>query len=57
LYALAGPVYIASILMFFSGVPLLEKSADQKWGQDKEYRQYKKEVPLLLPSLSSLKRF
>jgi steroid 5-alpha reductase family enzyme len=54
--ALASPLYIISILMFFSGVPLLEKSADKKWGSDKKYQTYKKHVPVLVPSPSSLAR-
>lgn len=54
--AMASPIYIAAILLFFSGVPLLEKSADKKWGSSPDYRQYKKSVPLLIPSLGSLRR-
>ena len=56
LLALASPLYIASILLFFSGVPLVEKFADKKWGTDKDYQAYKKAVPVLVPSLSSLRR-
>ncbi|HSW78685.1 MAG TPA: DUF1295 domain-containing protein [Candidatus Babeliales bacterium] len=56
LIALASPIYIIVILLFFSGVPLLEKSADSRWGEDKKYQLYKKQVPILLPNYSSLKR-
>jgi len=53
---LASPIYIAGILLFFSGMPLIEKSADKKWGKLKDYQEYKKQVPSLVPSLKSIKR-
>lgn len=31
-----------------SGVPLLEKKADQKWGGQAEYQTYKKTIPVLI---------
>jgi steroid 5-alpha reductase family enzyme len=54
--ALIGPIYIAVLLIFVSGIPLLEKSADKKWGDEKDYQDYKNKVPTLLPSISSLRR-
>jgi len=54
--ALIGPVYIAVLLIFVSGIPILEKSADKKWGNIKDYNKYKSVVPLLLPTFSSIKR-
>lgn len=53
---LASPLYIMCLLLLVSGIPPLEASADAKWGKDKNYRQYKKEVPVLVPTLASLKR-
>jgi steroid 5-alpha reductase family enzyme len=53
---LASPVYISVILLFFSGIPLLEKAADKKWSSRKDYQDYKKHVPTLVPTLRSLKR-
>lgn len=44
-----SPIYIASLLLFVSGVPLLEKSAEKKWGKDPEYKKYKKRTGVLLP--------
>jgi steroid 5-alpha reductase family enzyme len=49
--SLASPVYITALLMFVSGIPLLEKSADKKWGADEKYVAYKKRVPVLIPRL------
>lgn len=54
--ALLSPLYIISLLLFVSGVPLLEKSADEKWGKDKAYQAYKKQVPVVVPSIGSIKR-
>ncbi len=54
--ALLSPVYIAFVLLRVSGVPILEKSADQKWGQNKSYLVYKRNVPVLVPNRNSLKR-
>jgi steroid 5-alpha reductase family enzyme len=50
--ALVSPIYIIALLLFVSGVPLLEKSADKKWGTRKEYQAYKKRVPVLIPRLT-----
>jgi len=46
---LASPIFIATLLFFVSGVPILEKSADQRWGNISEYRQYKKQTSLIVP--------
>jgi steroid 5-alpha reductase family enzyme len=54
--ALVGPLFITSLLLFVSGIPLLEKSSDKKWGSDKSYAEYKKQVPKLIPSLQSIGR-
>ena len=56
LWASLSPLYIISLLLFVSGIPLLEKSADKKWGTDKNYKKYKQEVPVLIPTIRSLKR-
>jgi steroid 5-alpha reductase family enzyme len=55
LIGLISPISIVVTLMFISGVPLLEKSADKRWGNDKNYQSYKQRTPLLIPSLSKPK--
>lgn len=45
----AGPLFITLMLLFVSGIPLLEKSSDEKWGKDPEYLAYKDSTPLLIP--------
>lgn len=44
-----GPVFITLLLLFVSGIPLLEKEADRKWGEQADYREYKKRTSLLVP--------
>lgn len=49
LFSLASPLYIALLIIFVSGIPLLEKSADSRWGKDKGYQAYKTKTPVLIP--------
>ena len=49
--ALISPVFVTLLLTRVSGVPLLEKKADQKWGGQAEYETYKKQTPVLIPRL------
>lgn len=46
---LLSPIYIACLILFVSGVPLLEKSADKRWGKLAAYQQYKQRVGVMLP--------
>jgi steroid 5-alpha reductase family enzyme len=47
--AAAGPAFIVLLLLFVSGIPLLEASADKKHGTKPEYRDYKRRTSVLLP--------
>lgn len=49
--ALVSPVLVTLLLTRVSGIPLLEKKADQKWGGQEEYETYKKTTPVLIPRL------
>lgn len=51
LIALAGPLFISLLIIFVSGIPLLEKYADDRWGDSQEYQAYKKRVGVLFPKL------
>lgn len=51
LVALISPIFVTLLLTRFSGIPLLEKRADQKWGGQEEYESYKKRTPVLIPRL------
>lgn len=48
--ALISPVFVTFLLLKVSGVPLLEKRADEKWGANPDYQAYKRHTPVLLPS-------
>jgi len=47
--ALLSPVFVFLLLTRVSGIPLLERKADQRWGEDAAYKTYKSKVPLLVP--------
>lgn len=49
--ALISPVFVTLLLTRVSGVPLLEKKADLKWGGQAEYETYKKQTPVLIPRI------
>jgi len=49
LFAVIGPVFITLLLLFVSGVPLLEKSADAKYGSDPAYQEYKRRTSVFVP--------
>lgn len=49
LLTLVSPVFVIFLLTKVSGVPLLEKRADEKWGGQEEYEEYKKKTPVLVP--------
>ena len=46
-----GPLYIIILISFVSGVPLLEKAANSRWGDNPNYQKYKKRVGVLFPKL------
>ena len=50
--ALISPVFVTLLLTRVSGIPLLEKKADQKWGGQEDYEAYKKTTPVLVPRLN-----
>jgi steroid 5-alpha reductase family enzyme len=51
LVASLSPLFIITLLLFVSGIPLLEKSADKKWGNNQSYQTYKQSTPVLLPKI------
>jgi steroid 5-alpha reductase family enzyme len=46
---LISPVFVTVLLTRISGVPLLEKRADEKWGGQEDYETYKERTPVLIP--------
>ena len=49
--AMTSPVFVTLLLTRVSGIPLLEKKADKKWGGQEDYEAYKKRTPVLIPRL------
>ncbi|MDO5723078.1 MAG: DUF1295 domain-containing protein [Flaviflexus sp.] len=49
LIGLISPVFVFILLRFVSGIPLLEKKAEQRWGDNPHYREYRDRTPLLFP--------
>lgn len=47
--ALVSPVFVAVLLIKVSGIPLLERKADKRWGDEPEYQEYKRTTPVLIP--------
>lgn len=50
-FTLISPVFVTILLTRISGVPILEKRADEKWGGLDDYEEYKKNTPVLIPKL------
>jgi steroid 5-alpha reductase family enzyme len=46
---LISPVFVTLLLTRISGVPILEKRADKKWGGEEDYEAYKERTPVLIP--------
>ncbi|KAK1384149.1 FKBP-type peptidyl-prolyl cis-trans isomerase 5 [Heracleum sosnowskyi] len=44
-----GPIFLTLLLLFVSGIPLLEVSADKKFGNVAAYRMYKETTSPLIP--------
>lgn len=49
--ALISPVFVALLLIRVSGIPMLEERADERWGGQEEYEEYKENTPVLIPKI------
>lgn len=49
--ALLSPVFVTLLLTRVSGIPILERRADEQWGGQADYEAYKKKTPVLVPTL------
>lgn len=47
---LISPLFVTVLLTRISGIPMLERRADERWGDDEAYIRYKKSTPVLIPS-------
>lgn len=48
---LISPVFVALLLIRVSGIPMLEARADERWGGQDDYEEYKEKTPVLIPRL------
>ncbi|NNF41435.1 MAG: DUF1295 domain-containing protein [Phycisphaerales bacterium] len=46
---LISPLFVAFLLIRVSGIPMLEQRADERWGGQDEYEEYKRRTPVLIP--------
>lgn len=46
---LVSPVFVVLLITRISGVPLLEAQAEERWGDDPDYRAYAERTPVLVP--------
>lgn len=46
---LISPVFVYLLLTRVSGIPMLESRAEERWGDDPAYREYKTRTPVLFP--------
>lgn len=46
---IAGPVFITLLLLFISGIPILEKKAREKYAQDPDWQDYVRATNKLIP--------
>jgi steroid 5-alpha reductase family enzyme len=46
---LISPVFVTLLLTRVSGLPMLERRADEKWGGQEDYEAYKERTPVLIP--------
>ena len=44
-----SPVFVALLITRISGIPMLEKRANEKWGERDDYRAYKRRTSILIP--------
>tara|TARA_B110000263_G_C15292766_1_gene504150 strand:- start:474 stop:1376 length:903 start_codon:yes stop_codon:yes gene_type:complete len=55
--SLVSPIFVYILLSRVSGVNLLEVQAEERWGMDIKYQEYKKQTPVLFPSIIQLIKF
>ena len=49
--AWVSPIFVYILLTKVSGVPILDRRALEKWGEDAAYLQYRESTPQILPRL------
>jgi steroid 5-alpha reductase family enzyme len=52
LFGLLSPIFVAWLLSFLSGIPILEKQAMKAFGNNPAYRTYRSQTPVLIPFIN-----
>lgn len=47
--AAVSPAFVTFLLLKISGVPLSEKKYDERYGERKDYQEWKKNTPMFIP--------
>lgn len=45
---LISPLFVTFLLTKVSGIPMLDKAAEKKWGNDPAYQEYRRKTPVLI---------
>ena len=53
LVAWVSPIFVYLLLTRVSGIPILDRRALERWGEDPDYLSYRKATPTLIPRLGS----
>ena len=48
-FSLISPIFVFWLLTKVSGIPILERHADETWGGQEGYKKYKESTPVLIP--------
>jgi steroid 5-alpha reductase family enzyme len=43
-----SPIFVYVLITRVSGLPMLERRADERWGGEEEYEEYKRKTPVLM---------
>lgn len=54
--ALLSPIFVATLLIKVSGIPLLEEKAKKRWGALPAYKEYTSKTPILVPFIGKKSR-
>jgi steroid 5-alpha reductase family enzyme len=46
---LISPLFVTFLLTKVSGIPMLDYNAKKRWGNDKDYQEYRARTPMLIP--------
>ena len=46
---MVSPVFVVVLLTRVSGIPILERQATARWGEDQDYREYRAKTAVLIP--------